>query len=253
MTSRTRRLPHWIAVTLSAILVANAPLFAQSDQDENSLATAFVKSHQIGARLGGWANKGELPLDRTDFGDGGYYRVDVGSADFYLEGFFDYRLNRRLLLELSLGLVSRGDVTLIEPDSGGSSIGTIQLYPILAKLKFYPLSGVRGKLFPYLLAGGGFCYGRHDIQFYSGLGAYYRAEFGSDSETDFTYVLGGGFDWPLASVIGLDLNVQYMPVKFSSNLIGVHDYSSLTIAVGVKYLMSSLKSKKDQYRPLSRR
>jgi len=207
----------------------------------------------LGARLGGWANKGVLPSDSTDFGDGGYYRVDVGSADFYLEGFFDYRLNRRMLLEFSIGLVSRGDVFMEEPNDGGSSIGTVQLYPILAKLKLYPFSGVKGRLFPYLLAGGGFCYGRHDIQFTYGIDAYYRAEFGGESETDFTYVIGGGFDWPLASVIGLDLNVQYMPVNFSGNLIGVSDYSSLTIAVGVKYLMSSLQSKKDRYRPLSRR
>jgi opacity protein-like surface antigen len=235
------------------MLLAYSPLSAQPEPDDNPVAVAFLKSHQLGARLGGWANKGDLPLDRTDFGDVGYYLTDVGSANFYLEGFFDYRLNRTFLMELSLGLVSRGDVTLVESRDSSSSYGTIQLYPILAKLKFYPFSGARGKLFPYLLAGGGFCYGRHDIQFTFGFDAYYRAQFGGESETDFTYVVGGGFDWPLAGVIGLDLNVQYMPVKFSDNLIGVRDYSALTIAVGVKYLMSSLDSKKDPYRPLSRR
>jgi opacity protein-like surface antigen len=253
MTSRFRRLPHWIAVALSAMLMANAPLSAQPAQDENPVAAAFVKYHQLGGRIGGWANKGTLPPDRIDIGGGGEYSTEMGDANFYLEGFFGYRLNRSFMLELSLGMVTRGDVTLIEPDSGGSSIGTVQLYPILAKLKFYPFSGLKGKLFPYVLAGGGFCYGRHDIQFTNGIAAYYRAEFGSDSETDFTYVLGGGFDWPLASVVGLDLNVQYMPVNFSGNLIGARDYSSLTIALGVKYLMSSLESKKDPYRPLSRR
>ena len=57
-------------------------------------------------------------------------------------------------------------------------------------------------------------------------------------------MLGGGLDWPLASVIGLDLNVQYMPINFSNKLIGENDYSSLTITVGVKYLFSSKDEKK---------
>ncbi len=213
-----------------------------------STAPSFVRSHQLGARIGGWANQGILPPARQDISDGSYYLTHVSNGSFYFEGFFGYRMNRSLMFELSLGLVSRGDVTLVEPDSGGANIGTLQLYPVNAKLKFYPFTRANGTIFPYVFAGGGFTYGRHDIQFSRGYNAYLRAEFGQNSETDFTYVVGGGVDWPVASMIGLELSGQYMPVNFSGRLIGVRDYSAITITVGIKYLMTSLDSKKPSYR-----
>ena len=58
------------------------------------------------------------------------------------------------------------------------------------------------------------------------------------SETTFDYVVGGGMDWPVASIVAMDFQVQYMPIDFSEELIGVRDYSSFTITVGVKYLFS---------------
>lgn len=202
--------------------------------------------------MGGWANRGDNPPDSLGMDLGGYYLTDFGSGNFYLEGFLGYRLNRTLMLEFSLGIVSRGDVTMVESD-GGSSIGTMQIYPILAKLKIYPFAGSTGQFYPYLLAGGGVYYGRHDIQITAGWNAYYRATFGEDSETDFNYVLGGGIDWPVASVVALDLNAQYLPVKFSGDLIGVRDYSSLTITIGVKYLFKNMKNKDSNKRALLRR
>ena len=102
-------------------------------------------------------------------------------------------------------------------------------------------------------AGGGIFYGRHDIQITTGWTAYYRSELGEDSETDFNYVLGGGIDWPVASVVALELSAQYMPVKFSGDLIGIRDYSSLTVTVGAKYLFRSMKNKDSRNRPLLRR
>lgn len=235
---------------IATLLLTTAALSAQAVQeDENAAKQVFLKSHQAGVRLGGWSNQGALPLDSVPDIQGGYYRNDIAAGSFYLEGYLGYRLNRFLMLELSLGLVSRGDVYLVE-GTGGSSIGTLQLYPILAKLKVYPFSRSVAGIYPYVMAGGGFYYGRHDIQFVNGINAYYRAEFGRTSQTDFNYVLGGGADWPVASVVAIDLNAQYMAVKFSENLIGVRDYSSLTVTVGVKYLFTRTQKQKHPYRPL---
>jgi opacity protein-like surface antigen len=256
MIVRCKYLTTAVVVAFGAMMLfaMTEPLSAQTaGKTETTLAQKFAHSHQLGARIGGWANRGVLPPDSFSFNGNGYYLTDIGGGDFYLEGFFGYRFNRALMLEFSLGIVSRGDVYLVEPDDGGSSIGTVQLYPILAKLKFYPFAPTNWKLCPYVLAGGGFYYGRHDMQITTGLEAYYRSEFGEDSETDFNYVLGGGVDWPLASVIALNLNAQYMPIGFSSNLVGSNDYSALTITVGVTYLMSSLESKRTPHRSLSRR
>jgi opacity protein-like surface antigen len=243
-----------LALVIAAALTAAAvSVGAQTDTaTENPVELGFLGMHQAGARLGGWSNQGSNPPPRLDLPDGGYYLTDFGSSNFYLEGFLGYRLNRALMLEFSLGIVSRGDVTLIESDSG-SSIGTMQIYPILAKLRIYPFGAHTGQFYPYLMAGGGIYYGRHDIQITTGASAYYRAALGQDSETDFNYVLGGGIDWPVASVVALELSAQYMPVEFSGDLIGIRDYSSLTVTVGAKYLFKSMKSKDSRNRPLSRR
>lgn len=238
-----------VLICVAALLVALSGVSAQTPQEqENPAHDSFLKSHQAGVRLGGWSNQGALPLDSVPDIQGGYYRNDIAAGSFYLEGFLGYRLNRFLMLEFSLGLVSRGDVYLVE-GTGGSSIGTLQLYPILAKLKVYPFPRAVAGIYPYVVGGGGFYYGRHDIQFVTGIDAYYRAEFGQTSQTDFNYVVGGGADWPVASVVAIDLNAQYMAVKFSENLIGVRDYSSFTVTVGVKYLFTRMQKQKHPNRP----
>lgn len=197
----------------------------------------FVRSHQAGVRLGGWSNLGSSPQDSVSVNAFAYYLTDFKSASFYLEGYFALRLNRWLVGEASLGVVSRGDVTLRDEDIGESRIGSLLVYPILLKAKLYPTGVIGGRFHPYFLIGGGLYYGRHDVQIVSTSSAFYSA-FDEDSETAFDYVIGGGIDWPLSSRVGLDLNVQYQPIEFSNGLIDVRDYSSLTITVGVKYLWS---------------
>jgi hypothetical protein len=156
---------------------------------EATTTSRFMRSHQLGGRIGAWSNRGVLPPDSFAFGSGGYYLTDISNRDFYLEGFFGYRFSRAFMLEFSLGLVSRGDVYLVEDDDN-SSIGTVQIYPILAKLKFYPFVRPDWKFCPYLTAGGGFYYGRHDMQITTGWDSV-RSEIGEDSETDFNYVPAG--------------------------------------------------------------
>jgi opacity protein-like surface antigen len=224
-----------LAVVVTGLLVPSV------SADEN-LADSYLHSHQAGARLGGWANQGDTPPETFDLTPEIYYLTDVGDGSFYLEGFYAWRLKASLMAELSLGLVTRGDVTLVEAD-GGSSLGTVQIYPILAKIKLYPLGAKSSKFFPYFIAGGGVYYGRHSIQIVSGYDAYMRQNFGEDSRTKFTYVMGGGFDWPLASTVALDFQAQYMPIDFSGDLVGVNDYRAWTITVGVKYLMAPKKKK----------
>lgn len=239
-----------IAVSITAVAVS---VEAQPDTAiVNPVQQVYFNSHQAGVRLGGWANRGSNPPDSFNLADDRTYLTDFGSGNFYLEGYLGYRVSRALMLEFSLGIVSRGDVILVEAD-GGSSVGSMQIYPILAKLRVYPFGAHTGQFYPYIMAGGGIFYGRHDIQITTGWTAYYRSELGEDSETDFNYVLGGGIDWPVASVVALELSAQYMPVKFSGDLIGIRDYSSLTVTVGAKYLFRSMKNKDSRNRPLLRR
>ena len=255
MRRRTEYLSfHFRALVIAVAVAAGAiSIKAQTNTAaENQIPLGFLGMHQAGARLGGWANRGGNPPDSFDLAVDSYYLTDFGGGNFYLEGHLGYRLSRALMLEFSLGIVSRGDVILVESD-GGSSVGAMQIYPILAKLRIYPFGAHTGRVYPYLMAGGGIYYGRHDIQIATGWSAYYREALGEDSETDFSYVLGGGIDWPVASVVALELSAQYLPVKFSGDLIGIRDYSSLTVTVGAKYLFKSMKSKDSPNKPLSRR
>ena len=261
LLSTTRRSLRLSGILLSALLASNLalgllvlPVQAQVKDSNVALRQAYFASHQAGVRLGGWSNLGTSPPARFDLPSGEYYLTDFNEGNFYLEGYFGYRLNPLLMLEFSLGMVNRGDVILVEsPETLSSSVGTMQIYPIMAKLEFYPFGKHARKFYPYLLAGVGLYYGRHDILITAGWDAYFRQQFGQDSKTDFSYVLGGGFDWPVATTVALDLHAQYIPVKFSDDLVGVRDYSSLTVTVGVKYLFSAKEDKKHNYNPRSRK
>jgi len=206
---------------------------------QTNLSDLYLRSHQLGARIGGWANQGvNPPISIGNPPEAGSASTNFNDGSFYIEGFVAYRFNPWLAGEFSLGLVSRGDATIYESDQG-SSYGTINVYPVLLKLKAYPLGTWGSKFHPYILGGGGVYYGKHSIQIVDSYDGLLRANFGEESQTTLGLVVGGGVDWPLASVIALDLNVQYMPIDFGDPLIAVEDYSSLTITIGVKYLFFS--------------
>ncbi|HUV31001.1 MAG TPA: outer membrane beta-barrel protein [Acidobacteriota bacterium] len=194
---------------------------------------SFNHRHQAGLRIGVWGNLGEIPMTVDTLGSS-IFNNDFNSASFYIEGFFGYRIMTQLVGELSAGIVSRGDIQLLE--SGTSYSGSLIVYPVLLRLRYYPLSALNPKYHPYLSVGGGIYHARHDIQYASGQYAGFAAFYEEASETSFDFVVGGGFDWPVAAAVGLEFNAQYMPIRFGSAIIGVNDWSSLTFTVGVKYL-----------------
>jgi hypothetical protein len=235
--SRLRPLAFPALFLALTVLLTPSSLLAQYEEESRTkmISAAFARSHQLGVRIGGWSNQGIEPPDSLAITTDSYYQTDFTAGSIYLEGFFGYRFNPYLIMEFSLGVVSRGEVIQVEED-GGQSVGTMMVYPILAKLRFYPLGGKVIKLHPYLMGGGGFFYGRHDIQFTSGYDAYFRSIYGSDSETKFSYTFGAGLEWPVASMVGLEFQAQYMDARFSGDIIGIRDYSSITFTVGIKHI-----------------
>lgn len=194
--------------------------------------TGYAWRHQAGVRLGVWSNLGDIPPKAES--DSGYqYSADIKDASFYFEGYFGFRISPRFMAEISLGIVNRGDV-IIEDEFGDQYIGSLTLYPIQLRGKFYPLGSTSGKFYPYLMGGVGAYHGRHDIQFTTD-----PYVISGNSKTSFSYALGGGFDYPVADLVGIDFNVTYMPIKFSEELFRVKDYQALTFTVGVKYLFQS--------------
>jgi outer membrane protein W len=195
----------------------------------------FNRSHQVGIRLGVWANQGGSPPSKETVYN---FETNFHNANFYFEGYYAYRLYPQVMLEFSVGIVNRGSVTFIE--GNGTNVGNVLVHPILLQLKFYPLSSLTLKVQPYLVGGGGLYYGHRSVQFTTSSEVYY---FGLDEQTgtNFNYTFGGGVDWPIAKTIGLEANVRYMSINFSKGLQTVQDYDALVFTVGVKYLYLSKK------------
>ena len=222
-----------VLVVLIAVLPSASTVAGENDQMDQ-----FDQRHQVGVRLGIWANGGETPPTLFEDPDE-FYRVDtdINSANVYFEGVVAYRLYSLGLLEFSLGFVNRGDVNV--RDGSREYFGSLIFYPILLQWRQYlPLTG-DGKLRPYVSVGGGIYYGRNSVQFTND--AYYA--FTEESQTDFSYVLGGGVDYRIANSIALELNAKYMPIDFSKNLILIRDYQAFTVTFGVKYLFTGGKDK----------
>jgi len=236
-----------IALVICLALTSSVAAQLRADRTNEDLSRVFNQRHQAGIRIGVWSNRGDTPGQNLPSGIS-TAGEEFNDANFYFEGLLGLRISTALVAELSVGIVNRGEAIL--QDGNTNYIGNLIVYPILAKLKLYPLSGSTPKLHPYLLLGGGVYHARHDIQFATGGTASFLPFLEEDSETSLGFVIGGGVDMPLASVIALEINAQYMPIKQSTALIGVDDWSSLTITVGVKYLYKSedRKDKRDHKR-----
>lgn len=214
-------------VALLATLSAGA--FAQ-DLDEGSKPSSG-RTHQAGVRLGVWVNAGDDPPEFDVSPDGtAALETNIKDVNAYFEGRFAYNVFSKAYLELSIGIVNRGSVTV--QDGPFTDIGSLVLYPFLLQFKFYPLSPA-SRLQPYVAAGGGIYHGRQDIQFTTD--NIYFASLNEDNETDINYVLSGGADWYLNNYLALDLNLKYMPINFSNDLVTIRDYEAVSVTIGITY------------------
>lgn len=191
---------------------------------------ALRHAHQAGVRLGVWGNLGQTP-PATDLNDN--FQSDVGSASFYLEGFAGYRLFGRGVIELAIGTVNRGDVSL--RTAGGQRIGNLLIMPFMLNFRFYPILPKQSKVYPYVFAGVGLFYGRRNVQFIEINDPLY-SELNEESRYSFNYTVGAGADWALARSLALEFQARYLPISFSENLALIRDYEAVAFTVGIKYL-----------------
>jgi outer membrane protein W len=225
-----------LPLTLACTLAASSPGAEGADKDSLPL---FLRQHQVGVRLGGWTNLGDNPPDSGDITVNGtdidgHFFTNLNSTAFFIELYYGHRWNRYLMLELAGGTANRGSVTIT--DSADSDIGNLVLYPITVQLRTYPFTTLTQSFYPYVSAGMALHIGRRKVQFTSA--GYYFSNWEDETSFDLNWVVSGGIDWPLARQIGLDLNVKYMPVNFSSSLLTKNDYSAIAVTIGVKYLYS---------------
>ncbi len=217
----------YIGIVLSAfLLLFSADLMALEKKHNPLLMEA--RYSMAGIRLGVWSDKGDNPVnDTVDF--------DLSSTGFVTELFIDYRLTPVIIGEISFGIISRGDVTIEQ--GGGKFVGPIILYPVMFQLKISPLSGRHEKFHPYLIGGGGFLFGKHNIDISLGNVTYGEFLDAQKTVTDFNYVLGGGIDLALSDQIGINFNVKYYPIQFGDELAGIKDYSGMSFSIGAAYFL----------------
>ena len=196
--------------------------------DSPSAAEGATDYHMAGIRLGAWIDQGGKTVNAD-------INTDLSDVNFYTELYYDHRLFPTLFMEFSLGIASRGDAVVIRDDT--RYIGTINVYTILIQGKYAPLAGRLGKWSPFILAGGGFAFGKHNVDVISGYIDYYDYYDAQKSEVDIMGVVGGGLDLALSRHIGLNLITKYHPIKFGEELAGVRDFSGLSVSVGLTYFL----------------
>ena len=112
-------------LTLALLLSVSAIASAQENVD-------FYDRQQAGIRLGGWLNKGGLPVDTLP-----NLKTDVSNNSFYAEFYGAWRIFDRGYLEISLGFANRGEVSVIA-DIGTPNeaqfYGNLVVYPVLVQL-----------------------------------------------------------------------------------------------------------------------
>ncbi len=218
--------------TLFFLFALTLPATGQCE--DLGLIENFSKKHQLGARLGAWSNLGDLPPGTlTNPSNTSILRTNLSNNNFYFEGFFGYRINEQLMLELSMGISNRGSVTTSQNNS--TNVGNVIIYPTLLQMKLYLLSMTDIRIQPYVFGGGGLYYGRRSTQV-SSSGYVYLDD--QESEAAFHYSFGGGFDWPLSNSLAADLNIKYMPIMFTKTFVAINDYKGIGFTLGIKYIYS---------------
>lgn len=227
MVNRNSIIPAYFAILTVTGLMLAGPVAAVE-----MTKTGYAHSHYIGARFGAWVFTEDEAVT-----EGVTQPVELSSSTVYAEFFYSHRINPMLSAELSIGFFSQGDI--VYNVASNNYYTAAKLYPLMLTAKFYPFGGKAGmSVFPYLRAGGGLAYGTRDQINYNLIGYDYFIE---DSEAKFTYAVGAGFDWPVSSQIGLNLDFKYIPIDFGKPLAGFEKYSGWQLAIGVGYIFQSRK------------
>jgi len=184
--------------------------------------TGFLNKHFAGVRIGAYTSiSDEEP-------SGAFTNLEFTKSSAYAELFYAHRLIEPIAAEFSFGFYSRGDVEY----EGSIETSPVKLYPIWLSAKIYPFYKFQLPLHLYVQPGVGMLYGVHQIYDNS------RLLFEQDNKLKFTYMIGGGVDFPLGRSVGLTASFKYVPAKFNKSLAEVKDYSGWTLAIGAGYIFS---------------
>ncbi len=178
----------------------------------------------VGGRIGIWINTG----DKGDAVGRLGVEQQVSDANIFGELFYSHAFSNFFRADLGLGVSNRSEIVATQ----NTLTGAINIYPIQAALRFYPLGGLSiGKMHPYILGGAGLYIGSQTGSSFRSLG------FSNTTATDLNYVVGGGVDIPIAETIALTAAGKYYQIDFGSDgFLGLQNYSGYSITIGAAYL-----------------
>ena len=195
--------------------------------------SALWRKNALGGQLGPWFSSRLT----SGFSDPSVH-LTASSTAFHTEFFYQPRLAGIANLDLNVGAVSRGEMSI--QTGSESSFGTATLYPIGFGVRLAPFAGsTRWAVQPMLRLGGTVLIGTE--QFESALtlpnGTYYGTSVRSRWALGFYG--GAGFAWVLGERIALTACVKYQHARFAKEVFGSKDYSGIQVLVGAMYLYLS--------------
>ncbi len=205
--------------------------FAQSD--EQNVLIGNKGNQMLGVRFG--------VHSFTTNEEGTFEDLDVNTStdvSFAAEFYFNYFLVDKLGMELSLGSAHRGEVVFRDSNSALVSYGSANVYPMSVGLKATPLSGwVSDHYQPFFLIGGSLVVARRIFET-GDLGLY---AYGTESETDFGWFWGAGFESYISHSICVSSSFKQYSIDYSDYIAGYKDHSGWQIIVGIAYIWRQIQ------------
>ena len=91
------------------------------------------------------------------------YTISADQNGFYSELFYNWQFMNELALDISLGVVNRGEFRWLVDE--GNFFGSINVYPISLGIKVRPFANMLSKHYqPYVAGGGSLIFGRAVIE-----------------------------------------------------------------------------------------
>jgi opacity protein-like surface antigen len=155
-----------------------------------------------------------------------------------MEFFYQPRLAGIANLDLNVGAVSRGEMTISTETE--SSYGTATIYPIGLGVRLAPFAGsTRWAVQPILRLGGTVLIGTE--QFEGAVSTPAGTFIGTSTQSRWAlgFYGGAGLAWLVGDRIALTVSVKYQYARFGQEVFGSKDYSGIQVLVGAMYLYLS--------------
>jgi hypothetical protein len=184
----------------------------------------------LGGQLGPWFSSNMT---------GGFADTSIdltaNSTAFHMEFFYQPHLTGVANLDLSVGAVSRGEMSI--QTGSESSFGTATIYPIGLGIRLAPFArSTRWAIQPMIRLGGTVLVGTE--QFERSLrfpdGTYYGTSI--QSRWALGFYGGAGVAWVMGERFAMTACVKYQHARFTKQVFGAKDYSGIQVLVGAMYL-----------------